>query len=1180
MSVGAVFYDVLPDLAGFGAKVEAGLGSANFKPIKVKVEADTAGVQRATAAASRAQAQQLAIATRGEQQLRAIRARGEQQRALLSQRTAAQQAAAQARASAAAERGSAREVAAATRNAAREAAAVERAVARETAARERAAAAAVRASARQSAAAERASVREAAAAERAAARSARARQAATSGVGSGLLKGGALTAAAIGLAAVQSAKFEKAVSNTASTSQEAAASIGVLRGEAIKYGASTAFSATEAANAQANLIKANVSVTDTVNGGLKGALDLAAAGSLEVADAAEIMATAMSQFNIPGTQASHVADLLAAAAGKAQGEVSDFAGALKYAGPVAKASGVSIEETTGALAEFANQGILGEQAGTSLRSMLVSLTAPMGAGAKEMKRYGINVRDSKGNFIGLAGAAGELQSKLAPLPKAERDAALARIFGKNSLTAATVLYENGAEGIAKWTAAVNDSGFAQRVAATKMDNLAGDVEKLGGAFQSAFIGAASSSTGPLRTVTQSLTGLVDAYNDSSDTFKSSTFIGAGLAASAAIGIGGVVKLGGALREARAGAQALGLSLKGIGVAGLGIGAGIAVAAGIVAHFAVQQAEAKARTDDLTQSLLASKGAIDGNIASTRAKSLEDSGALKAAQGLGLSIEDVTQASLGNEAAQERVNRKLATYSEVSGGLSKDLDRTTYGQNGVAKSARLVQDAIGGGNEELKNAVAAYERQNSAAQAAASSTAGLGAAAGGAVADLAAAATAAQDVGTKSALSASDVKVLTDALFGESDAATAALDATIAYNNAVSGAGKIKGGGLSTKSDKGQANIALLEREAKAIKDRAKSMIDSGKSEKDVLKVYEDGRKKLIEHAEASGADAALVKKRTNTLLETPKEVKTAYNLTVEANQKAKLTELETALGKLPPEVTTRVQAYIDAGNYRGAQALLESLTAQREAGINIVTNGADVAAGNIGEAARDRRSVINVATEGTASARGDIGEAARDRRAKINVSDVGTPGAKKDIDGAAKGRKANIAVTTSGIGSANSAINNASRDRSSTITVRTRGDAEGGTVPGRLAGGTVPGRGRPKADDVQGIDRRTGQLSVMVSSREEIINVAQADRNRAILKRINAGGTWDIIPKRAKGGTVERVRATKGSPTPTSTTSSRPSQLVAYLDLGPELGGLRRIVADIVDEQGEYAATLDRMGRH
>ena len=141
-------------------------------------------------------------------------------------------------------------------------------------------------------------------------------------------------------------------------------------------GADTKFSASEAAGAIEQLAKAGVSTRDILDGGLTGSLNLAAAGSIDVGEAAETAASAMTQFGLSGSDVTHVADLLAAGAGKAQGGVTDLAYALKYAGVPAHALGVSIEETTGVLAEFASAGILGEQAGTTLRSMLLSLSAP------------------------------------------------------------------------------------------------------------------------------------------------------------------------------------------------------------------------------------------------------------------------------------------------------------------------------------------------------------------------------------------------------------------------------------------------------------------------------------------------------------------------------------------------------------------------------------------------------------------------------------------------------------------------------------------------------------------------------------------------------------------------------------------------------------------------------------
>ena len=119
-----------------------------------------------------------------------------------------------------------------------------------------------------------------------------------------------------------------------------------------------------------------MSVTDILNGGLSGALNLAASDGMAVGDAAEYMANALSMFHLKGSQASQVADTLAAGAGKAVGNVSDFGEALNNCGAQANSFGMNVQETTGVLALFAQNGTIGAEAGTQLNSMLMKLAAP------------------------------------------------------------------------------------------------------------------------------------------------------------------------------------------------------------------------------------------------------------------------------------------------------------------------------------------------------------------------------------------------------------------------------------------------------------------------------------------------------------------------------------------------------------------------------------------------------------------------------------------------------------------------------------------------------------------------------------------------------------------------------------------------------------------------------------
>lgn len=354
--------------------------------------------------------------------------------------------------------------------------------------------------------------------------------------GSSAGKAGLVAAAGLGAAVVAAANFDQAMSAVEAATHESADNMNALRQAAIQAGADTAFSASEAAAGIENLAKAGVQTADILDGGLQGALDLAAAGSLDVAAAAEAAATAMTQFGLKGTDVPHIADLLAAAAGKAQGSVSDMNMALAQSGLVANQVGLSIEETTAGLAAFASAGLLGSDAGTSFKQTLAALTPNSTKARDEMARLGISAFDAKGNFIGLAEFAGNLQTSLKDLSNEQRQSTLETIFGSDAVRAASVLYDQGEEGIRKWIAGVNDQGYAAESARIMLNNLKGDLEALSGSLETALIGTGDASQGPLRSLVQTLTDVVNAYND----------LGKGAKSGVAVTLGAVALLGGSV----------------------------------------------------------------------------------------------------------------------------------------------------------------------------------------------------------------------------------------------------------------------------------------------------------------------------------------------------------------------------------------------------------------------------------------------------------------------------------------------------------------------------------------------------------------------------------------------------------------------------------------------------------
>lgn len=319
----------------------------------------------------------------------------------------------------------------------------------------------------------------------------------------------------VGAAAVAvkfAADFEKQMSNVKAATHASAAEIDKLKAASLQAGKDTKFSATEAAKGVEELAKAGVSTSDILGGGLKGALDLAAAGELGVGEAAETAASALTQFKLKGKDVPHVADLLSAAAGKAQGSVADMGQALNQVGLIAAGTGLSIEETTGTLASFASAGLIGSDAGTSFKTMLQAIQAPSGKTKELMDDLGVSAYDTGGNFIGIANFAQVLKDKLGKLTPELRANAMAQIFGSDATRAANILYEQGSKGITEWISKTNDAGYAAETAAIKTDNLAGDIERLKGSLETAAIEGGGGLTQGLRVLTKGADGLVGALS--------------------------------------------------------------------------------------------------------------------------------------------------------------------------------------------------------------------------------------------------------------------------------------------------------------------------------------------------------------------------------------------------------------------------------------------------------------------------------------------------------------------------------------------------------------------------------------------------------------------------------------------------------------------------------------------
>lgn len=716
-------------------------------------------------------------------------------------------------------------------------------------------------------------------------------------IASGMTAAG-LAVAAFGVAAVKmAADFDQQMSTVQANTGATSAQMDQLRAAAIEAGASTVYSASDSADAINDLGKAGMSVTDILNGGLSGALNLAASDGMAVGDAAEYMANALSMFHLKGSQASQVADTLAAGAGKAVGNVSDFGEALNNCGAQANSFGMNVQETTGVLALFAQNGTIGAEAGTQLNSMLMKLAAPSTEAANAMKALGISAYDAQGHFVGMANFAGQLQKAEKNLTDEQRNQANATIFGSYAIKAANYLYEAGESGVNKWTKAVSESGYATEQAAAKNNNLKGDLENLGGSMESLMISVGEGAQGPLRKMVHGLDTLVDAFAGLPSGAQQTIVAMASLAGvfgavhkaagnlngststmanNIGLAIDPIQRVKTALASAQTAFQmfkassmsaseqmeAFGTSaskaqLKTAGFKAIGSsvmsllggpwGIALTVAGVALSAFVSHQQKAKEAAEQL-QSALESGSSISETIAG--AYQDMSSGGVKLTTWLdkaGVSLTDMTSAAMGNEAALKRVNKQI-----------KEIDRPGIGgtaasaiRKALKEESKAYDDASKKANEKskaAKNAVDADGKSASAAKEAASAN---------------------KELGSSASDASSQIDDLVQALFGlESGNLTAdqAVDQLNQKIGELSDTCKDNGvvfdqsGNLLDRfSEKGTKTKQALEDIASSAQNAAEKILKQGESTgfssgeiERANGVLQDARDAIIRQAEASG----------------------------------------------------------------------------------------------------------------------------------------------------------------------------------------------------------------------------------------------------------------------------------------------------------------------------------------
>ncbi|MGG0853554.1 phage tail tape measure protein, partial [Bacillus paralicheniformis] len=279
--------------------------------------------------------------------------------------------------------------------------------------------------------------------------------------------------------------FEKQMSKVQAISGGTAKDLAKLTEQAKELGASTSFTASQAAEAQ-NFLAMTGFKTNEIYGAMPGMLSLAAAGQLELGTAADITSNIMSAFALKAEESAHAADVIAYAASNANTNVEQMGEAMKFLAPNANSLGWGMEESAAAIMAFGDAGLQGTIAGQAFGTSLIRLATPARKAQKEIDRLGFEFFDAAGNMKSMPEVIAEMEKGMKGMTKEQQAATLKTIVGAEAYKHWAVLLQKGSKALGENTKKLKESdGAAKKMADTMLDNAQGSITK----FQSAMEGA-------------------------------------------------------------------------------------------------------------------------------------------------------------------------------------------------------------------------------------------------------------------------------------------------------------------------------------------------------------------------------------------------------------------------------------------------------------------------------------------------------------------------------------------------------------------------------------------------------------------------------------------------------------------------------------------------------------------
>ncbi len=337
----------------------------------------------------------------------------------------------------------------------------------------------------------------------------------TDQLGVAFLALGAAVTAVIGKTVHTAAQFEQSMARVRAVTGATAMEFDMLRKSAADMGATTVFSASQAAEAQSFLAMAGFK-SQQIIAALPGVLNLAAAGQMDLARTADIASNILTGFGLSAEQTDRVVDVMAKTMTTANTDIGQLGYAMKQVAPTAKTLGMSIEETAAAVAKLSDAGIQGESAGTALRAILLSIIDPSTEAGKMMDKLGISIKDTRGELLPFADVIGNFETAFSRLTDAQKGQVASTIVGREATSAFLELISKGKDALSSYTDELrNAAGTAQNIADIQNDTLNGAIKQFQSALEAASITVGDNFAPAVRAATEELTRIALGFENMS-----------------------------------------------------------------------------------------------------------------------------------------------------------------------------------------------------------------------------------------------------------------------------------------------------------------------------------------------------------------------------------------------------------------------------------------------------------------------------------------------------------------------------------------------------------------------------------------------------------------------------------------------------------------------------------------